>query len=89
MPLREDTMYQATLQDAGGKALSTGRARFFLSQNRGVFWPEPPADEKAHLKEAASVHTSEGDTIKIYKLTRFPAQFPPDPHYDFGLSPSE
>jgi len=87
MPISEDTMYQATPQDSAANILSTGRARFFLSQDRGVFWPETTTDEKLILEQAASVHTSEGGTIPVFKITRCPAEFPPAPHYDFELSP--
>ena len=66
-------MYQATLHDATGQAHTTGRARFFLSQDRGVFWPETPTHQKLILKQAATVHTSEGDAIPIFNLTRHPA----------------
>ena len=85
MKILNDGNYLATLRDADNQILSSGEARFYSSEFRGVFWPQEQADEDLLLTKTASVQTSEGHILAIRKIARCQAGFPPVVHYDFDF----
>jgi hypothetical protein len=79
----QDGEYPTTLRDHDSQPLSTGMARLYMSQGRGVFWPQAPIIEDWMLKKATTVQTSDGHTLSLRKIERCLADWPPVAHYDF------